>query len=496
MLKTWMSAGFVKVCDGTEAPEIMSNTFKLYMARNESESCLISLRSDEAMEGLSLVAERVPENIKVTFLKEYTLKTGDEYYPDPIVPMDGEFSIEANKSASFLVRLTTTEATKPLQYAFPVRLMKDGAVLFEYNIDVKVWKFAYPVKPTCETVFGLGVGGGIHSIIDKHGIDDKERLDEMYKKYFDIFLDYKTSADILPYSILDPRADEYMSDPRLTTFRVSNAVSDEHLKANYEKLATNPEWLKKAYCYPFDEPTCIDHLNTTAERSDRIHSIAPKLNCVTPFFRNPDYDENRDAMEFLFDHIDIFCPKAYCYVDKNIYSPSQLEKYPSFKDRMDKFVAEGKRVWWYVCWEPGDPYLNVYVNEQGINHRLLFWQQYLNNVQGFLYWATTWWTGVSDPWENMATVPGLSPNVFGDGSMLYNGNKVGIDGPVASLRLDIIRDGVEDFELLTMAAEKLGKEYVDSKIKELTPDIVTHTSDAELFNRVRVEIGNALNEKY
>ena len=44
--------------------------------------------------------------------------------------------------------------------------------------------------------------------------------------------------------------------------------------------------------------------------------------------------------------------------------------------------------------------------------------------------------------------------------------------------------------------EKLGREFVDSKIKELTTDVITHTSDAELFNRVRAELGNALNEKY
>ena len=496
MIKTWMSAGFVKVCDCTDAPEICSTTFKLYMAKNESESCLISIRSDEVIDGLSFTTVNVPNNVKVTILKEYTLKTGDEYYPDPIVPLEDVFSVEANKTASFLVRLTTTKETRPGQYCFPVRLVKNGKVLFEYNIDVKVWKFAYPDKPSCETVFGLGIGTGIRSLVEKHGIDDKERFDEMYKKYFDIFLEYKTSADTLPYSILDPRADAYMSDPRLTTFRVSNAVSDEQLKANYEKLKTNPEWMKKAYCYPFDEPTCIDHLNTTAQRSDRIHSIAPGLNCVTPFFRNPDYDEDRDAMAFLFDHIDIYCPKAYCYMDKNIYSPAQMEKYPTFKDRMDEFVSKGKRVWWYVCWEPGAPYCNLYVNEQGINHRILFWQQYLHNVQGFLYWASIHWTAVKDPWENMATVPGLSPNVFGDGSVLYNGNKVGIDGPVASLRLDVVRDGVEDFELLTMATEKLGREWVDGKIKELTTDVITHTSDADLFCNVRAEIGNALNEKY
>ncbi len=41
--------------------------------------------------------------------------------------------------------------------------------------------------------------------------------------------------------------------------------------------------------------------------------------------------------------------------------------------------------------------------------------------------------------------------IFGDGSLLYNGNEVGVDGPCSSLRLEAVRDGIDDFELITMA---------------------------------------------
>jgi ABC-type bacteriocin/lantibiotic exporter with double-glycine peptidase domain len=53
----------------------------------------------------------------------------------------------------------------------------------------------------------------------------------------------------------------------------------------------------------------------------------------------------------------------------------------------------------------------------------------------------------------MATVKGLDPNVFGDGSLLYNGNHVKLDTAVPSLRLDIIRDGMEDYEMILAARD-------------------------------------------
>ena len=138
---------------------------------------------------------------------------------------------------------------------------------------------------------------------------------------------------------------------------------------------------------------------------------------------------------------------------EHVYSAAQLEKYPSFGERMAERKAAGDKVWWYVCWEPGDPYNNLFVDQLGVQHRILFWQQYAHDVDGFLYWGANYWNGTSDPWGDMATVKQLSPDVYGDGSLLYNGNIVGADGGCPSLRLAAIRDGVEDFELLAMAAE-------------------------------------------
>jgi hypothetical protein len=76
--------------------------------------------------------------------------------------------------------------------------------------------------------------------------------------------------------------------------------------------------------------------------------------------------------------------------------------------------------------------------------------------------------------------------------MLYNGNKVGLDGPCASVRLETVRDGMEDCEMLLMADSVLGREWVLSKLKAVTLDLKTYTESPELFNAVRNEIGNEL----
>lgn len=55
-------------------------------------------------------------------------------------------------------------------------------------------------------------------------------------------------------------------------------------------------------------------------------------------------------------------------------------------------------------------------------------------AEGFLYWAASRWLRTDDLWIDIATVKDLSLDVYGDGSLLYNGNKMGIDGALASIR--------------------------------------------------------------
>lgn len=57
----------------------------------------------------------------------------------------------------------------------------------------------------------------------------------------------------------------------------------------------------------------------------------------------------------------------------------------------------------------------------------------------------------------------------GDGALFYPGNDAGIDGPVASLRLKALRDGMEDYEYFALL-EKLGeKAVVEEIVRQAVP---------------------------
>ena len=201
-----------------------------------------------------------------------------------------------------------------------------------------------------------------------------------------------------------------------------------------------------------------------------------------------------DEIELLIKYLDILCPKITCWNDEFIYAENKahLEKFGPFGERMDAAREMGKTIWQYVCWEPGKPYTNLYVNEDGLDHRVLFWQQHQVGAHGFLYWCANWWESVADPWTDMATVKDLSPDVYGDGAVLYNGNRVRIDGPCSSVRLEAVRDGLEDTEMLAMAEKLLGKEWTDAHVRSVTEDLTHYTEDAEYFLEKRRELGDAI----
>ena len=483
---TWMSEGYNKVASNDRKPKELLKSFKLSAAKNEAESCHVTVRTSEDVDNLkiSLVSGSV-DNITVELLEEHLIKVGMKKYPDPIVPFDGEFDTVANENKGILIRFRTNAQTKAGTYEYKFKLTDAiGTVIDEYTVELKVWDFALPETVSCFTA----------GDIREDQVSSKERVPQarlkgLYKKYYDMLLDYNFNAHDLPYDILDDRADEYMSNPRVTGFRVDYTLKDEKLIEIYEKLKTNPEWLEKAYFYVYDEPNDVDALNLMAERVRRLNELCPEIDILVAFFRNVKYDENRDQIDFMAEYVDMFCAKSAAWGEKWLPDPYDRGY---FGDRMKALKEQGKEISWYVCWEPGYPYCNMYVNEAGVQHRELFWQQYYYESDGFLYWSTTYWTETENPWEDMANVKSLSDSVYGDGSLLYPGKHIEVDGPVASIRLECIRDGVEDFDLLKLAEQYLGREWVVEQIKKVSESLTVHTKDNELFAETRNAIGDAI----
>lgn len=158
---------------------------------------------------------------------------------------------------------------------------------------------------------------------------------------------------------------------------------------------------------------------------------------------------------------------ARLYGKSHIWVPGGLPE-ASPKDAANQALLTGwapsnPERWWYICCGPTHPYPNFFVDYPTIDPRVVFWLTWKYNKTGFLYWGVEYF---GDPREMTAAGPtekytlGPANMGNGDGTLCYWGPQQEF---YPSVRLNAIRDGIEDYEYFALArrladaAERLGK---------------------------------------
>ena len=144
--------------------------------------------------------------------------------------------------------------------------------------------------------------------------------------------------------------------------------------------------------------------------------------------------------------------------------------------------ARGRQVWWYVCSSPTHPYANLMIEYPVIEARLLGWMSWHSEVSGLLYYAVNRWPRAERPMPptgaaRTAWNPASFGSTNGDGCLFY----AGPDGPVTTARLENLRDGLEDFELLTLLGREEGRLLCEQVVRSPTD----YSRNPEWFASVR-----------
>ncbi len=475
--------------------------YHVYMTRGETEGCKLVVYSDVKIQKAALVYDaKAHEASNLTALsyimnKTHTIKRNQDW-TDAAIPYYGrKFLLEARRVVPFIVEFTTTKDTPAGEYVYTYEF-KDTAedkVYATFKVTVHVWDIVLPEEKTFATSVGLNF----------YHVERYDKGDGMYKKYYDMLLEHNVCAHTLPYDILSPEAEEYMSDPRVTSFVIglwdAKTWSDEKITLYYNRLKENPEWFKKALFYVLDEPTTKEALQQYKEICERFERLCPGIGVISPFYTNKQLNPTVkvDQVDAMAPTTILWCPKLCLWDESQSYDPF-LNYTPekTFDERMKEMQAEGDVVWSYVCNDPVTPYAQLFVDTDGIMHRLMMWQHYQRDIEGFLYWQTTSWgyrQGDIDPWKtvNNGVKDGDGKVIYGEGFIMYPGTPVGVGGPVASIRLKILRDGIDDIEFLYLAEKVLGKDWVMEKVNEATPTLTSYTTE-ENFYKLRKEMGDAL----
>jgi hypothetical protein len=483
-----------------------STDFTVYMLKGETEGCQLVFYSDQDVKKIELATlSGENENISTEiFSMHRTHKISGKQYTDSAFPYaKAEISLNKKRSLSMLIEFTTTKDTPAGEYKYVFSLNdtsgKKSTTLATYNVTVHVWDIVLPEEKT----FGTSVGINSYHIGRFYGGCGPD----LYKQFYDMLLEHNMCAHTLPYDILDERADAYMSDPRVTSFCVpcnQDENPEEKILAYYNKLKSNPEWLKKAMFYPIDEPNDMEKLEKYKAHCERLKAIAPEIPVISPIYTNIKTGEGKDQIDFMDPYTDMWCPKLCLWDDSQSYDRF-LDYKPekTFAERMTEMQNEGDRMWSYVCNAPTAPYAQLFIDTDGVVHRLMMWQHYQRNIEGFLYWGSTAWGYKTpdmdyykniDPWKTSynGVQDGNGNPVYGEGFLFYPGGlSLRMFEPISSIRMKILRDGIDDIEFFYLAEKVLGREWVMNYVNQATPDLTSYVSDSQFAN-IRIEMGNAL----
>lgn len=220
---------------------------------------------------------------------------------------------------------------------------------------------------------------------------------------------------------------------------------DSYARQYHEHLSQKG-WLDEAFFYWFDEPSPDQYAfvkNGFLKQKRTCPGIARMLT-----------EQVEPAL--------IGGPNIWCSLT-NLYD----------HERAEERRREGEKFWWYVCTGPKAPYAGLFIDHPGTEMRVWLWQTYKRGIEGILVWDTNYWTSSvaypdapQDPYADpMAWRSGYSTPVGekhpwgnGDGRFIYppesfdvsrNGLPI-LTGPVDSIRWEMLRDGIEDYEYMVI----------------------------------------------
>lgn len=183
-----------------------------------------------------------------------------------------------------------------------------------------------------------------------------------------------------------------------------------------------------------------------------------------------------DAIELpeVGDALDAYCPKNYKY-------ELQREEYEKLHSR------PGAEMWCYTCCFPRGRWLNRLLDNEVIRPLLLPWGCHLEAIDGFLHWGFNQFDRKNDPLSQSFTVDEHIEEVLppGDRNIAYAGK----DGPWSSVRLEAMRQGFEDLELLRLLSAS-GRN-TDSLVHRVMRGFGEYTLDVSVYRAARRDLLSA-----
>lgn len=514
----WWTDGVRKISRERPAPLAPQKpAIQFFAAKNEYEPMQLVVRASRNMENLTATigrlknaaGNRLPlQTVKIMLVDYVNIQhPTDEigvkgFWPDPLPPLKGPFSLKKGQNQPLWILIYVPANTQGGDYTGEITL-KAGTWKQVVAINLHVWDFTLPKTTHLQSAFGFAPWW----VKQYHHLSDSDDIRPIWDKYFKSFaqhrispydpfvnneirthFDEKTLTVKCDFKKFDAAGHKYLDRFGFNTFRLrveglGKGTFYSHSEGKigtirqgspeYKKLMADyltqirdhlkqRNWLDKAYIYWFDEPKKKDY-PFVRKTMRMLKDAAPGLTRMLTEQPEPE----------LYGSVDLWCP-----VTKNFdYKIAQQRK------------ARGERFWWYICTSPKAPYCTLFIDHYAVELRTWIWQSWKYGLDGILIWQSTYWTSPAaypkPKWQNPYQDPMSYRSGYdtksgeirywgnGDGRFIYppktafQSDNKNYDEPVSSIRWEMLREGMEDYEyfwLLRQLVQKTEKKTGNTQL--------------------------------
>jgi len=351
------------------------------------------------------------------------------WWPDPLLDFE-PFSVSNPDLQPIWVEIDVPHDVPAGEYEG--RITVQGPHTLGVDLVVRVWDFAIPEYPSFPTA-GWALAGSIR----KQGV-------EVYRRYAEYVLEHGVSPwdaaqsflgkDLKDLTVHDGNLSRFVAKG-LKCFEITR-LKGEQLKAYHAHLKSKG-WDHLMYVRYHDEPHEREY-PSYLKRYREVKAVAPEVRISASEQAHPGMLGGAD-----------------------LWIGDVSAERPEWNGAARK---RGDGVWWYYCHLPihADYFAPIVhtpgmvVDLQAVDHRMIYWLAWKEGVDGVGYWAIASWPKGNENWpEEDWKLRGRNPFPYsgihnGNGYIVYPGPK----GPLGSIRLKTIRDGLEDYDYL-LALKKL-----------------------------------------
>ncbi len=507
--EVWSAPSTVKILqDDADYADKREAELNFNAVRNEQESQQLFITASKNIKDYDLITTDLKsdstvfskENITV-YMEKFIPVTEKQYFgnvttyvPDALLPMEtareaGELTVEKGQNAGMWVNVQIPKDAEAGVYTGTFTLKVDGAEV-DIPVSLTVNDYTLPDTYSAATLFSWRY--------DRVAAGELDSSIEMMTYYYEYFLENGISLQSMPMEALTGEEmvaclDEYYDE--ITSFCILQEIGEVSgdVLASKEKFrdqilsvaaASTPErnYLSKAYIYTADEPDLTDEAVVAAfiieltNVADALKACAAEIEADT----TGKYDSLKQISNWkeYVEDMPLIVPistKGATWIMENyetergkqvlevmncicpVYSTFTKEWTPIWYELCEQYDM---RMWWYGCSGPLAPGATYHIGDMNLlSARSISWIQRQRDIEGNLYWdAAAYTTEDSDRYNqymNLYEEPyRISGAPAGDGFLVYPGAAYDIYGPVASMRLMSLRDGMEEYELLKAVEEQ------------------------------------------